>query len=54
MYFFPGTMSILTEIDSAYSIVENYKYTAGNDSLRKVRQSNKSIFMVFVICTVAS
>ena len=54
MYFFPHTMSRFTQIDSAYSIVKNYKCTTGNDSLREVKLLNKPIFMIHVICTGAS
>ena len=54
MYFFPHAMSRFTQIDSAYSIVKNYKCTTGNDSLRRVKLLNKPIFMIYVICTGAS
>ena len=54
MQFFSQAMSRFKKIDSAYSIVKHLKHSAGNDSLRKVKQSNKPIFMIYVICTSAS
>ena len=54
MQFFSQTMSRFTKIDLAYMIIKNYKHSTGNDSLRKVKLSNKPIFMIYVICTGAS
>jgi len=47
-------MSSFTKIDSVYSIVKNYKHPTRNDSLRKMKQSNKPIFMIHVICNGVS
>ncbi|GIQ98278.1 MAG: hypothetical protein CM15mP4_1150 [Candidatus Neomarinimicrobiota bacterium] len=53
MQFFSQTMSRFTKVDSVIVLLK-LQALYWNDSLRKMKQSNKPIFMIHVICNGVS